>query len=142
MTIKDLMKNLATLFPKQFEGQEVVDSWASVYRDALGRYEGPKLAEAFEECMKTWRYNAPPKPVQIAEHIKHGTARHPGADPKFNPLDFGLPTAVQKIGGHYRVVVRNYEYGWMDALRFRSAKRGGFDLAPHEQEVVNAWGLK
>lgn len=144
MTIRDLMKNLAALFPKQFEGQDALDSWASVYRDALGKHEGPRLAEAFERCMAVWKYGTAPKPAQIGEHLPK-SGWNPSSGKRFSS-----PTAQAIADGEFdkcphtgRPVVNldGKTHYFLDAMNIKRRRHSKWGISDHDLAVLKAWKM-
>lgn len=66
MTVAELLEELARLWPKN---ASQVMAWARRYRDILGRFEGSRLALAWQETLSDWQWDKPPLPAVIVKHV-------------------------------------------------------------------------
>lgn len=88
MTIAELLEEMSHLWPRQCTSQWAA-AWAQQYARALGQYTGPRLRDAWNECMDGWTWQRPPQPGDIRKCLGVGSetgSRPVGSEP---PLPFG-----------------------------------------------------
>jgi hypothetical protein len=76
MKIPQLLQRINAQWP--FPGSDALDIAYEDYRGALGRYQGPKLQQAWDETIATWRSANRPLPADIAAHLPTGTTERGG----------------------------------------------------------------
>lgn len=84
MTVDDLLKTMAHLWPRHCSSQWVV-AWGPQFSKVLGHHAGERLRKAWDQTMATWQWSRPPQPADILKH----TGESSQDQKKEKPLPFG-----------------------------------------------------
>jgi len=112
MTVDELLRELAKMFPQSFSAEGGLASWGRIYRQVLDPYNGVPLRQGFAEVMAGWDKGWAPKPAEIAPACERARAVQHRAKPGAGVVN------MRKVSEEARLLKRVLAGGW---FRFNGA---------------------